>query len=107
KSHSTKNMSFDHFANEYAKDDPAHWAQVGDPAKFLRDGKGELLIDNLFQYEQMDLLVSFLEERLDTKIALQQKNVSPKGDMTLSKQTHNKLLRKMPQMFADWDDAQL
>lgn len=107
KPHSTKDMSFDHFANEYAKDDPASWAQVGDPARFVRNGKGDLLVDHLVQYEQMDMLVTFLEDRLGTTIDLKQKNVSPKGDVELNRQTYNKLLRKKPQMFEDWDAAKL
>jgi len=107
KPHSTKDMTFDHFANEYAKDEPAHWAQVGDPAKFVRNGKGDMLVDHLVQYEQMDLLVAFLEDRLGTKITLEKKNVSPKGDLELSRQTYNKLLRKKPQVFEDWVAAKL
>lgn len=105
RSHSTKNIAFDDFVNEYAKDEPAGWAHVGSPTRFLRRGSGAMIVDHLFQYEQMDKLVTFFEERLGVEIELKQRNVSPDGDLTLSRQTENKLLRKKPDMYADWELA--
>lgn len=105
KSHSTKNISFDDFVNEYAKDDPAGWAHVGNPSKFLRRGSGDIIVDHLFQYEQMDKLVSFFEDRLGIEIALKQRNVSPDGDLTLSEKTEEQLMHKRPELYSDWELA--
>ena len=103
--HSTKTIAFDDFVNEYAKGEPAGGANVGSPTKFLRRGSGEVIVDHLFQYEQMDETGLFLEERLDFKIMLKQRNVSPDGDLTLSEKTESKLLRKRPEMYSDWNAA--
>jgi hypothetical protein len=103
--HSTKTITFDDFVNEYAKGEPAGWANVGSPTKFLRRGSGEVIVDHLFQYEQMDKLVSFFEDRLNFKITLKHRNVSPDGDLTLSEKTESKLLRKRPEMYSDWNAA--
>jgi hypothetical protein len=92
--HSTKTIAFDDFVNEYAKGETAGWANVGSPTKLLRRGSGKVIVDHLFQNEQMDKLVSFLEERLDFKITLKQRNVSHDRDLTLSEKTESKLLRK-------------
>ncbi|AKS45885.1 hypothetical protein SAMN05444287_0988 [Octadecabacter temperatus] len=105
KPQSTKGVSFDDFVNDYAKGDPTSWSHVGDPKKFVRDNEGELAVDHMFQYEQLDKLVDFLEERLDFKISLEKHNVSPVGDMTLSRQTENKLMRKRPELYSDWEAA--
>jgi len=105
KPQSTKNVSFDDFVNDYAKGDPTSWSHVGDPKKFVRNNKGEVVVDHMFQYEQIDKLVGFLEDRLDFKIALEKHNVSPAGDMTLSRQTENKLMRKRPELYSDWEAA--
>ena len=105
KSHSTKNITFDAFVDEYAKSDPGSWAHVGNPSKFLRRGNGEVMVDHLFQYEQFGKVVAFMEERLGIEIELKQRNVSPDGDLTISRQTENKLMRKKPEMYADWEMA--
>ena len=103
--HSTKTKTFVDFVNEYTKGEPAVWAKVGNPSKFLRINNGEMIVDHLFQYEQIDKLIEFFENRLNFDITLKQRNVSPDGDLSLSEWTENKLLRKRPEMYADWNAA--
>jgi hypothetical protein len=103
--HSTKTKTFVDFVNEYTKGEPAGWAKVGNPTKFLRIDSGEMIVDHLFQYEQMDKLIEFFETHLDFGITLKQRNVSPDGDLSLSECTESKLLRKKPEMYADWNAA--
>lgn len=105
KPQSTKDVSFDDFVNDYAKGDPSSWSHVGDPKKFVRGSDGEMAVDHLFQYEQMDKLVAFFEDRLNIEIALEKRNVSPQGDLTISRQTENKLMRKRPELYSDWEAA--
>lgn len=102
---STKNMTFDSFVAEYASDEPASWARIGHPPRFIRDNSGRMMIDHLFQYEQMDLLVEFLEHRLKFRIDLPVKNVSPAKDLTLRAGTRTRLEIKHAQMFEDWAAA--
>ena len=103
--HSTKTKTFVDFVNEYTKGKPAKWAKVGCPTKFLRIDNGEMIVDHLFQYEQMDKLIKFLESRLDFDVMLKQCNVSPNGDLSLNVSTESKLRRKRPEMYADWNAA--
>jgi len=104
-SNSTKEVTFDTFVAEYASDEPAVYARIGSPPRFIRDNDGRVMVDHLFQYEQLELAVSFLEDRLSTKIDLPLRNVSPAKDMSLTAQTVAKLERVHPQMFEDWDAA--
>lgn len=102
---STKDMTFDAFVTEYSKSDPAHWARIGSPPRFIRDNDGRVMVDHLYQYEQLDLAVSFLEHRLNTKIDLPVQNVSPRKDMSLSTKTTAHLETVHAQMFEDWHAA--
>ncbi len=102
---STKHVSFDEFVNEYLKGKPAPWAHVGSPEKFIRRGSGAVIVDHLFQYEQLDKMVLFLQDRLDLVLDVREENVSPHGDLTLSEKTEAKLKRKRPDMFTDWEMA--
>ena len=102
---STKDMTFDAFVAEHAATDPAPFARVSYPPRFIRDNDGQVMVDHLFQYEQMPRLISFFEDRLDIKINLPQRNVSPRNDMSLSATTRSALEAKFPQMFEDWEAA--
>lgn len=102
---STKNMTFDDFVNEYQKGKPADWARVGNPKNFIRDNTGAVIVDHLFQYEQMDKFMLFLEDRLGRRVSVNERNVSPHRDLTLTEKTEEKLRRKKFEVFEDWDCA--
>jgi hypothetical protein len=102
---STAHISFDDFVLEYCKGDPAPFANVGSQNKFLRINGGEIGADHLFQYEQWDKVIAYLEERLEMTIKLKQKNVSPVIQLTLSPETEAKLRDKRAEEFAIWELA--
>ncbi|PXW70552.1 hypothetical protein C7964_102445 [Loktanella sp. PT4BL] len=102
---STAHISFDDFVLEYCKGDPAPFANVGSQNKFLRINDGEIGADHLFQYEQWDKVIAYLEERLDMTINLKHKNVSPVMALTLSPDTEAKLRDKRAEEFAVWELA--
>lgn len=99
---STHDISFDEFVREYCKGTPAPFANVGSQARFLTINDGEIGAQHLFQYEQWDKVIGFLEKRLDVGITLKQKNVSPKMDLTLSTQVEAKLREKRAAEFDVW-----
>ena len=100
---STHNVSFDDFVLEYCKGQPAPFANVGSQNKFLRINDGDIGADHLFQYEQWDKVIDYLEDRLDFKITLKQKNVSPPMALTLSSEAEAKLREKRAAEFEIWD----
>ncbi|MEM8537655.1 MAG: gamma-glutamyl kinase, partial [Pseudomonadota bacterium] len=102
---STNAISFDDFVLEYCKGEPAPFANVGSQDRFLRINDGELAVQHLFQYEQWDQVIGYLEERLQMQITLKQKNVSPKMDLTLSAEVEAKLRDKRAAEFATWNSA--
>lgn len=102
---STHNVSFDDFVHEYCKGSPAPFAKVGSQSRFLRINDGEIGAQHLFQYEQWDKVITYLEERLAMTITLKQKNVSPKMDLQLSDAVASKLRDKRSDEFEVWDLA--
>jgi hypothetical protein len=102
---STRDISFDDFVLEYCKGTPAPFANVGSQARFLTINDGEIGAQHLFQYEQWDKVIAYLQERLDVTITLKNKNVSPKMDLTLSPDVESKLREKRAAEFAVWEVA--
>ena len=100
---STRDISFDDFVLEYCKGAPAPFANVGSQARFLTINDGEIGAQHLFQYEQCDKVIGYLEERLDVTITLKQKNVSPKMELELSAEVEAKLREKRAVEFAVWE----
>ena len=100
---STRDISFDEFVLEYCKGSPAPFANVGSQARFLTINDGEIGAKHLFQYEQWDKVIQYLEERLDMTVTLKDKNVSPKMDLTLSEEVAAKLREKRAAEFDVWE----
>lgn len=100
---STRGISFDVFVNEYLKGKRETFANLGSQARFLTTADGSIGVDHLFQYEQQDKMIGFLEDRLSLKIDLEKKNVSPKMDLNLSPKIEEKLYRKAALDFSVWE----
>lgn len=81
---STAGMEFSAFTRAYRADPRPDFADVGGQARFLSGMDGTALgVDRVFRYEAMAGFVAFLEERLETRIALPRLNVSPPGPLDL------------------------
>lgn len=87
---STRGMDFDRFINAWCDDPQPGFAAVGSQARFLQP-KGEGGVDHLFRYEEIDVFVRFLEDRLDCEIILPRLNVSPTAALDLAPETERRL----------------
>jgi len=63
-------------------------------------------VTHLFRYEDQSVIQSFLEQRLNVKITLQKRNVSPVMDLTLSSEIEALYRRKKPEEFELYDSIQ-
>ncbi len=102
---STRNLSFDEFAEAYMKGDRPAFANVGSQAKFLEPRPNGVRVTHLFQYEHQDALRAFLERRLSVSIALERKNTSGGTANRLSEKVEKRLRRKCAAEFAVWEAA--
>lgn len=89
--HSTLGISFDEFVLDVISNKPLVGQGVGSQFKCLSTRSGKVPVHHLFAYESPTLLLDFLEERFETEITLQARNVSPKGDAELSSEVEAKL----------------
>jgi hypothetical protein len=77
-------VSFDGFAEAYLEGGHA-FAEVGRQADFLIDGMGNVGVDRLFRYEDLDLVLEYLQIKLGEKLPeLDRLNVSPPNPLVLS-----------------------
>ncbi|WP_299356688.1 gamma-glutamyl kinase [uncultured Shimia sp.] len=102
-SNSTHDLSFDDFVDAYTKGDRPSFANVGSQAKFLEPRPNGTAVTHLFRYEDQPGFIRFLEDRLQMKIALEQENVSPQMDLSLSPRIETKLRRKCSEEFDLYD----
>ena len=103
KANSTKNMSFDDFVLAYCQEKKPGFANVGSQAKFLEAQSNGCSVTHLFRYDKQDRMNEFLEERLATKLVLEQKNVSPKMELSISPHVEDELRRKCAPEFDLYD----
>lgn len=100
---STAAMSFDDFVKATIADNPPAFAQVGDQIRFLTNGRGRVLVDHLFDYDNQEGLIEFLSLRLGQDIKLEQHNVSPNVEAQLSTDVALQLREKRAPEFALYD----
>lgn len=102
---STHGVSFDAFLTAYMSEDRPHFARVGDQARFFKPRPNDQPVDHLFQYEQLDQAVAFLENRLGRKIQLPRKNVSPQIDLPVSDDCYDRFQRYASDQFTLWNSV--
>jgi len=102
---STAHLSFEEFVLAYLGGTRPEFAKVGDQARFAMAKENTDQITHLFQYEQMDLFIDFLNDRLGTSIVLPRVNVSPLASVELSRATKAKLHKKCADQFDLWTSA--
>lgn len=92
-SNSTADITFDQFIEGYLADTQPACSEVGSQARFVTDDQGDLLVNNLFQYEDLGPFITFMQRRLGVEITLQVVNRSPNRPLELSHDL-NEALRK-------------
>ena len=75
------------------------YADLGSQGRFVTDENSELLVQHLFQYEQMPVFQRFLENRLGETVTLEKRNASSGGGVTLSDELEQELRHAYPLDF--------
>ncbi len=99
KPNSTAGVSFDQFVAAYLSDSQPEYAHVGSQFRFLSDKDGNLGVDYLFCYDDVEGLLRFLENRLGRTISIGHANVSPVVELALSPDLQKELRTAYPQDF--------
>lgn len=99
---STRHVTFDGFVEEWLRERPEPWAQVGAQHRYAfgEDGSAEA---KLFPYEEPARLHAFLGARLRTRLDPTRLNVSPAMETPLSPALAERLRRERPEEFRAWE----
>ncbi|MGV6811021.1 MAG: sulfotransferase family 2 domain-containing protein [Brevirhabdus sp.] len=81
---STRGLSFEQFIQDHLEPEPPTASDVGRQSFMVMSDDGQLLVDHLFVYEQMDKAILFFEDRLRRKLSVPRRNVSPDATLELS-----------------------
>ncbi len=90
---STSGLNFDQFVEAYLTETPPSYADLGSQGRFVTDQNGDLLVQHLFQFENMTAFTEFLERRLGEKVQLPTLNKSPNRPAVLSGELESELRR--------------
>ena len=88
---STFGLSFDQFIEAYLSETRPPYADLGSQGRFVTDDNSELLVQHLFQYEDMPSFEKFLEHRLGEPVQLEKRNTSAAGAVGLSDELEQEL----------------
>ncbi|MZQ88305.1 hypothetical protein GVY41_03255 [Frigidibacter albus] len=92
--------SFAAFIAGYLDEPQEEFARVGSQAAFLTGADGQIAVDHLFRYEDIEQLLEFLEDRLDCAITLPHLNVSPRAPMDLPADLTRRLTERLAADYA-------
>lgn len=100
----TDNISFDHFANDYA-DRSEVFHEIWGQANFLCDDNLNIMVDHVFRYEEYDQLQKFWEERLGYRLKVERYNISQERVSYIAPTTINRLENEFPRDFEIWESG--
>jgi len=99
---STAGIGFDRFVEGWLADPEPEFARVGRQSRFVSDSDGAVIVDRLFRYEALEEAVSFLESRLDRRIDLPRRNMSPRAGLVLDPALERRLRHEARADFDLW-----
>ena len=85
---STRGISFDQFCEAYME---GKVKGLGSQYRFITTEDGEIGVDKIFRYEELDKLKQYFEEKIGKEIEFPVMNVSPKEERLLSPEVEAKL----------------
>ncbi|MHA3978443.1 hypothetical protein ACW9UR_12220 [Halovulum sp. GXIMD14794] len=88
---STKGISFEQFAEEFAAGEERPYLGLHRPQSFLCDAEGKLLVDIVYRFEDMGLFADFLEVRLGKPVKIERHNSSPRRWARMSRAARSRL----------------
>ena len=77
---STFGIQFSDFIEAYMLPDPPPFADVGSQFDFVKDHKGEVGVETIFQYENIGHFVEYMSHRIGVELTIKTMNVSPKAN---------------------------
>lgn len=85
----TGNINFDQYLEclLLPKQEAPEYARLGGPCSVALDNRGQVGVDRLYRYTDLDRMVDFIAEKLDRPLSLTKKNVSEVKELDASEAT--------------------
>jgi hypothetical protein len=100
----TGEMSYDEFIKEYiSKRKRKPFASIDRQYNFLAMNDGEIGVDHIIPMNRMDLVSDFLSKKIGREIKIQNKNISPKSDLSLDIELEKKLRQHLLEDIAMYE----
>ena len=100
RNHPSRHLTFEEFVRASLADKPPPEAQIGSQDVFASGADGNIRIDHLFCFENREPLDAFLRDRFGEEIEIGHRNASQDADLTLSKETAERLAHARSSEFA-------
>jgi hypothetical protein len=75
---STAEISFSQFIESCVSPNPPPFAQVGSQFDFVKNSQAEVGVDVLFQYEDINAFVNYMNHKVGQKLTIPSLNISPR-----------------------------
>lgn len=87
------NISFDEFVEEFISSGKRQpYANLGTQYDFVRLKNGKVGVDRIFPMTRLDLVAEYMSEKLDRRIELPAKNVSPRLELEIESSRKERLM---------------
>ncbi|HZZ90382.1 MAG TPA: hypothetical protein VFE13_18780 [Caulobacteraceae bacterium] len=96
---STRDLSFAEFLEAYLEGAHSAYAKIGSPARFVSDKNGQVGVDRLFRYDDLDRFFRFASNRFRTNIVAPMLNVSPSMECDVPPQLLLRVREKLAPAF--------
>ena len=101
---STRDMSFNSFANSYMSSEKQPFSNVGQQSKFLANADKNYP-DDLWRFDALDTYCAYLSRKLNVEIELEKINVSNQYDISISAETMSALTDYFAKDFELYEGA--
>ncbi len=85
------NLTFQEWIEEYLLEERPSRSNIGVQNTFFSNSKGEIGVDKIFKYENLEEIIKFFESKVGKTIEIPQLNKSPEIDFHLKPETIEKL----------------
>lgn len=77
------NITFQKYIEDYLSDTPSSYANIGFQKGFLVGKNGEIGIDKIFKYENIEKIIEYFEQKIGKSLEMPMLNISPGIDYNL------------------------
>ncbi len=88
-------LTFQEWVEEYLSKKRPSRSRIGVQNSFLKNNKGEIGVDKIFKYEELEELKKYFEEKIGKKLDFPRMNASPKIDYELDIETEKQLKKHL------------